>query len=173
MEIITDLINFLTNKINFVFDNQNIINFIIIIVIPIITLIIIRQFLDILKIKKQIRENSVLNINEKVIKKIININKDINKLSVFQLDARLSLNKLEKKTEEINDINIIKYNPYKDMGVGGNQSFSVSFLNKKGDGIILTSLYSREKNRILIKKIQNFNSEQELSNEESGLLKIK
>ncbi|MCD5396883.1 MAG: DUF4446 family protein [Candidatus Pacebacteria bacterium] len=173
MEIITDLINFLTNKINFVFDNQNIINFIIIIVIPIITLIIIRQFLDILKIKKQIRENSVLNINEKVIKKIIDINKDINKLSVFQLDARLSLNKLEKKTEEINDINIIKYNPYKDMGVGGNQSFSVSFLNKKGDGIILTSLYSREKNRILIKKIQNFNSEQELSNEESGLLKIK
>ncbi|OGE25198.1 hypothetical protein A3H85_02790 [Candidatus Daviesbacteria bacterium RIFCSPLOWO2_02_FULL_40_8] len=63
-----------------------------------------------------------------------------------------------------------RYNPYKDTG--GDQSFSLALLNKKGDGAVITSLHSRNGTRIFAKKIvAGTGEESELSSEESEVIK--
>jgi len=63
-----------------------------------------------------------------------------------------------------------RYNPFKDSGVGGNQSFSLASVNKKGDGFIVTHLFSREMSRVQTKAITNWQSDLELSPEEKATL---
>lgn len=44
-----------------------------------------------------------------------------------------------------------RYNPYHDTG--GDQSFSVAFLDGKGDGVVVTSLHSRAGTRVFAKAV--------------------
>ncbi len=79
---------------------------------------------------------------------------------------------MEKEMEEIRKENltslqrfsVVRFNPFSDMG--GSQSFCAAFLNKEGSGIVITSLYSREGNRVYGKLIHKGNSEHALSEEE-------
>lgn len=64
----------------------------------------------------------------------------------------------------IKKVGIIRFNPFSDTG--GNQSFSIVLLNSNDDGVIITSLYSREGNRVYGKPIRGGTSEYPLSNEE-------
>ena len=60
-----------------------------------------------------------------------------------------------------------RYNPFRDSGVGGNQSFSIALANDHGDGLLITSLYSREMNRVSSKPLTNWtNDEYTISPEE-------
>lgn len=61
-------------------------------------------------------------------------------------------------------LGVVRYNPFKD--IGGDQSFSLAFLDKKDNGIVLTSILSREGNRSYAKPIKNKKSEYHLSKEE-------
>lgn len=45
----------------------------------------------------------------------------------------------------------VRFNPFKD--VGGNQSFAVAFLDSHGNGIVLSTLYTREGSRIFAKPV--------------------
>ena len=59
---------------------------------------------------------------------------------------------------------IIRYNPFKESG--GDQSFSIAILDKKDSGIVITSLYNREGNRVFAKPIEKGKSKYLLSEEE-------
>jgi len=59
---------------------------------------------------------------------------------------------------------VIRYNPFSE--VGSNQSFSVALLDKNNDGVVITSLFGREGNRVYAKPIKNGDSEYALSDEE-------
>jgi len=61
-----------------------------------------------------------------------------------------------------------RYNPF--PGTGGNQSFSVAILDGNKDGVIITSIYGREGNRIYAKSIKRGISEYPLSEEEKKLI---
>ena len=54
----------------------------------------------------------------------------------------------------------IRFNPFPDQG--SNQSFAVGMVNEDGDGVVFSSLYSRERMSIFAKPIkkenQNMNS---------------
>lgn len=65
----------------------------------------------------------------------------------------------------------IRFNPFHGTGSGGNQSFATALLDEKGDGVVLSSLYSREKLSIFAKPIKNRTSEFELTDEEAEVLK--
>ncbi len=54
---------------------------------------------------------------------------------------------------------------------GGNQSFCCAFLDENGNGMVLSSLYSRERSNVFAKPIQNFTCEFELTKEEKQVLK--
>ena len=89
---------------------------------------------------------------------------------------RKSKEKTEKEIIEINGklrksvrgLETIRFNPFPDQG--SNQSFAMGILNEDGDGVVLSSLYSREKMSIFAKPIKNKKSEYELTNEEKEVL---
>jgi len=53
---------------------------------------------------------------------------------------------------------VTRYNPFKESNVGGNQSFTAVFANSKGNGLLITSLYSRELNRVSSKELIHWNN---------------
>jgi len=70
----------------------------------------------------------------------------------------------EKQSFSIQKFGMVRFNPF--QSIGGNQSFSVAFLDENDDGIVITSLYSNEGNRVYGKPIKNGQSEYLLSEEE-------
>jgi hypothetical protein len=68
----------------------------------------------------------------------------------------------------IQKIGLIRFNPF--FEVGGNQSFSLALLDGNNNGVVLTSLYTREGNRIYGKPIKNGKSEYLLSQEEEAAI---
>ncbi len=75
------------------------------------------------------------------------------------------LEKLEKESKNfVNNVGIVRYNPFEYSG--GNQSFSIAILDSLENGVVITSLYSREGNRVYSKPIKKGESEFSLSDEE-------
>ena len=87
------------------------------------------------------------------------------------------LSRQQKKLEHLeieshyllNQVGLVKYNPFTDQG--GNMSFSLALLNNNGDGVVVTSLHSREGIRIYSKKVERFECEQQLMDEEKEAIK--
>jgi hypothetical protein len=76
------------------------------------------------------------------------------------IDARLS--------RSIQGLETVRFNPFSDSG--GNQSFAIAFLDEKGNGVVMSSLYSREKTSVFAKPIKGFQSTYELTKEEQEAL---
>lgn len=66
-------------------------------------------------------------------------------------------------------IGFVRFNPFGDTG--GQQSFACAMIDHHGTGIILSSLYAREKMRMFAKLVTRGIPEQELSIEEQQALK--
>jgi len=64
----------------------------------------------------------------------------------------------------IQKIGIVRYNPF--SNVGSDQSFSIALLDAENNGIVITSLYSHDGNRVYSKPVKKGASEYSLSNEE-------
>ncbi len=73
-----------------------------------------------------------------------------------------------KLKKSIRGLEIIRFNPFPDQG--SNQSFAIGMLNEEGDGVVFSSLYSRERMSVFAKPIKNNRSEYELSAEEKEAL---
>ncbi len=84
----------------------------------------------------------------------------------IQKDIELINLKLKKS---IRGLETIRFNPFPDQG--SNQSFAVGLLNEDNDGVVFSSLYSRERMSVFAKPIKNGKSEYELSAEEKEVLK--
>ncbi len=59
----------------------------------------------------------------------------------------------EEATKHFQKLGFSRYNPFTDTG--GDQSFSLSLLDEKGEGIVISSLHSRENTRLYAKKIED------------------
>lgn len=70
--------------------------------------------------------------------------------------------------KSIRSIETVRFNPFLDAG--SNQSFAISFLNDEGDGVVMSSLYARDRMSIFAKPIIKGKSEFELSIEEKEVL---
>lgn len=72
---------------------------------------------------------------------------------------------LQKITDiSIQKVGVIRFNPFKDTG--GDQSFAIALLNKDNNGLVISSLYSREGTRIYTKPVEKGESSYHLSEEE-------
>jgi len=70
----------------------------------------------------------------------------------------------KKHSFSVQKIGIVRYNPFSQ--VGGDQSFSLAALDGNNDGVIITSYYTREGNRVYGKPVKGGKSEYSLSEEE-------
>jgi len=105
-------------------------------------------------------EDSFLFIKGEVEKQVI-----VNKETTTKIDNINS--RLEKS---IRGVGVVRFNPFQGTGGGGNQSFAIAFLDEKQDGLILSSLYSRERFSAFAKPIEKSNSAFELTEEEQQAL---
>ncbi|PIP69136.1 hypothetical protein CO033_02195 [Candidatus Nomurabacteria bacterium CG_4_9_14_0_2_um_filter_32_10] len=78
----------------------------------------------------------------------------------------IEINKKLKKS--ISGLETIRFNPFPDQG--SNQSFAVGMVNEDGDGVVFSSLYSRDRMSVFAKPIKNGKSEYELTTEEKKVL---
>lgn len=97
---------------------------------------------------------------------------DIQKMKTWQKTANELFTELDKRVaDSIRGTSLIRFNPFKGTGDGGNQSFSTAFVNEEGDGVVLSSLYSRERVSLFGKPLSKFNSSFELTEEEKQAIK--
>jgi hypothetical protein len=69
-------------------------------------------------------------------------------------------------------IGFVRYNAFED--VGSDQSYALALLTKDGDGVVLSSIYSREETRTYGKAVEKFQTAQDASREErAAILKAK
>jgi hypothetical protein len=86
---------------------------------------------------------------------------------IVGLDKRVS--ELEDKSRlAVSKIYCKRYNPFNEMG--SDLSFSVVFLNQDDTGVLLTSIYGRDENRIYLKPVKNGETTYALSPEEQEVL---
>jgi hypothetical protein len=71
-------------------------------------------------------------------------------------------------TSSVKGIGFKRYNPYDESGP--QQSFALALLSTPNEGIILSSISSRDKMRIFAKRIHDGASDQELNHEEQHVL---
>ena len=69
----------------------------------------------------------------------------------------------------VQHVGVVRFNPFEDTG--GNQSFALALLDSKGDGVVMSSLHSRQATRIYLKPIVSGRSETALSDEETEALR--
>jgi len=110
----------------------------------------------------------MFNFLNKNIKEPKNLKEILTCFKNLEEDLERISNDLENLKKEnklsIQKIGIVRFSPFKE--VGSNQSFSIALLNGKDNGVVITSLYSREENRVYGKPIKNGKSPYSLSKEE-------
>jgi hypothetical protein len=114
-----------------------------------------------LRLKKIFKGGKAKNLEEI----LINLNNELKKLNISREKTEKYLETVEKRLKKsVQNVGMLRFNPFKDSG--SNQSFAIAFLDESGDGVVISSLYSREKVSIYAKPIKEFQSEYSLSKEE-------
>lgn len=140
-------------------------NLIVLIILAILLAINIFLLIGTFQLKKKIKiflkGRKVKDFEEVIseqIKRMRGIERDIKKLSEWNKD-------LQRLADiSITKVGVIRFNPFKDTG--GDQSFVIALLDSSNNGLVLSSLYTREGTRIYTKPIENGSSSYNLSDEE-------
>lgn len=94
----------------------------------------------------------------------------LKKLEKNQEDISRELEELkEKGKKDLQKVGIVRFNPFQQES-GGDQSFSIALLDANDDGVVLTSHYLRESNRVYAKPVIQGQSEYQLSEEEKNAI---
>jgi len=110
---------------------------------------------------------SIFSLSDKS-KEPENLGEALSQLKELKENLKKFSGELEKLKKEnafnVKKVGIIRFSPFKE--VGGDQSFSIAILDGNNDGVVISSLYTREENRIYGKPIKGCSSEYLLSDEE-------
>ncbi len=69
----------------------------------------------------------------------------------------------------VQKISIVRFNPFSE--VGSDQSFSIAILDGNNDGVVVSSLFTRNDDRVYGKPVKAGTSEYQLSEEEKTVIK--
>ncbi len=102
---------------------------------------------------------------------IVSLDKDVKSLEHFQNESEKYFESVEKRLRRsVQGLHTVRFNAFKGTGEGGNQSFASALIDENGDGVIVSSMYSRDRVSIFSKPIAHFSSQYELSEEEGEAL---
>ena len=130
----------------------------------VITVLLIRMLLHYRRLTSDVSKKDLISSLNQLISISERNSKDIEALSE-------KLNKeIDENKKHIQRLGFKRYNPFTDTG--GDQSFTAAFLDDLGDGIMISSLHSRENTRLYAKKVSGGKvSAQTLSSEEQEVIK--
>jgi hypothetical protein len=79
------------------------------------------------------------------------------RITVTALDAAV--------TGSVQNVGLVRFNPFQDTG--GDQSFALALLDKRGDGVVISSLHTRTSTRMYARPIKASVANSSLSEEEA------
>ncbi len=121
----------------------------------------------IIGLEKKIRKFTYGKNGKSLEDSMLTIKANLNDLEKFRKDMEDYLIQVEKRLRRSTQgIETVRFNPFKGEGLGGNQSFATAFLDENGDGLVMSSLYARDRVSIFSKPIKKYASEFELTDEE-------
>ncbi len=97
-------------------------------------------------------------------KDFINNSKEIKEIKT-DIEVFKSISK-----SNIQKVGLVKFNPFNETG--GDHSFSLALLDGNKNGIIITSLHTRERTRLYVKDVSSGKAKIELSEEEKKALQL-
>lgn len=113
---------------------------------------------------KGVNKKDLLSVLEKLLKDFDNESKQLDGL--FKTAEKLS----KENIHNIQKIGLIRFNPF--VGTGGNQSFCLALLDGEDNGLVISSLHSRDTTRIYAKPIKKGKpAGYQLSTEETQAIK--
>ncbi len=116
------------------------------------------------KMKRLTYHGSARNLDEAMEKLLASIEEH----AKFEKDMEKYLLGVEERLRKaVQGVATIRFKAFKGSGEGSNQSFSSAFLNENGNGLVISTLYSRDRVSMFGKPIKSFGSEYPLSGEES------
>lgn len=102
---------------------------------------------------------------------LTHVSSNLDELQTFRAEMETYLAGVEKRLRKsVQSVHTVRFNPFKGTGGGGNQSFATTLINEEGDGVIISSLYSRDHVSVFSKPIKKHSSDYELSDEEQESL---
>ncbi|HBM45798.1 MAG: hypothetical protein UT05_C0002G0044 [Parcubacteria group bacterium GW2011_GWF2_38_76] len=120
-----------------------------------------------IRIRRLLRGNNVKDVEGTIVSAL----NDIEKLTDSKKEIEKEIQAIKTKIRRnIQTAGTIRFNPFGDAG--GNQSFASAFLDDHGDGVVLSSLYARDKVSVFAKPIKKLKSDYELSGEEKEAMRI-
>ena len=138
--------------------NSPYITYILLAIVAILAAFIVRLEM---RMKKLLRGDSVEDIEGAILSAL----KDLERLDRSKKDIEKEIQMIKEKIRKnVQTVGTVRFNPFKD--VGGNQSFASAFIDDHGDGVVLSSLFSRDKVSVFAKPVKGLRSEYELSDEE-------
>lgn len=130
----------------------------------IITILVVKMLLHYQKLTADVSKKDLISSLNHLISITERNSKDI-ELLTEKLNHEISQNK-----KHLQKLGFKRYNPFTDTG--GDQSFTAALLDDLGDGIMISSLHSRENTRLYAKKVEGGKvSAQTLSSEEQEVIK--
>jgi len=124
----------------------------------------------IIKTEKRLRRFFIGKKGKDLEDTIVNLEEEISKLKKAREIEEKEIKEINIKLKKsIRGLETVRFNPFPDQG--SNQSFAIGMLNEEGNGVVLSSLYSRERMSVFAKPIKNGKSEYELTEEEENVIK--
>lgn len=94
-------------------------------------------------------------------------------LESFRAELEQYLKRAEARlASSVRGISTVRFNPFKGDGSGGNQSFATALVTEQGDGVVLSTLYSRDRVSMFGKPVEKGASGFELTEEEKQALSL-
>lgn len=114
-----------------------------------------------LRLKKLFRGKKAKDLESAM----LDINEELKRLNASKEEMEKYLAATEKRlNKSVQNVGVVRFNPFGDAG--SNQSFAVALLDEKGNGVVLSSLYSRDKVNVFAKPIEKGISQYTLTKEE-------
>jgi hypothetical protein len=122
-----------------------------------------------MKMKKMLKGTKAVTLE----KSVMEIVKSLQDLEDFREDAVKIFKQYNSRIHtSVRAVETLRYNAFKGMGTGGNQSFTSVFSDEHGDGLIITGLFASESMRVFAKPMVAFESQFELTHEEHEAVKL-
>lgn len=97
---------------------------------------------------------------------------DIRALESFRDEAKANFVSIEGRLRRsVQGVATVRFNAFKGNGEGGNQSFAVALLSEDGNGVVVSSIYARDRVGVFAKPIKNLSSEFEMTEEEKEVVR--
>lgn len=102
---------------------------------------------------------------------IVKLKKSEEAFFAFKKHIEESIKLIEDKlTKSIRYVDTIRFDPFKSGSSGGNQSFATAFLDENKNGVVISTVHTRERVGVFSKPIKGGRSEYELTEEERAVI---